>query len=192
MTRHDAVNYPAQYRSALLTALDKMDLPLVSEAIGLLEEARALRRRVFICGSGACATVAAQFLCDLVKSAGYALSCRPRILALSDQYPSLRVDPSDLRSERVFVDQLQNFTEAGDVVMGISSSGSAHSLARAFEYAKCVGSKTIALTGPDGRNLGPLADVHILVPAAQSASVEDGLMIVCHMIGNYFQQLDAA
>jgi D-sedoheptulose 7-phosphate isomerase len=191
MERKDAVNYPAQYRSDLLTALDKMDLPLVAQAIDVFMEARTLNRRIFVCGNGASATAAAQFLCDLVKGTGYNLSSRFRVLALTDQHPSARIAPEDVRGERVFVDQLQTVAESGDVVMGISAAGNAASLVCALEYAIGVGCRTITLTGPDGWKLQPLADVHIVVPATQAASVEDGLMIVCHMIGNYFQRFDA-
>lgn len=192
MERKDAINYPEQYRSDLLTALDSMDLPLVAEAIDVFTEARTLKRRIFVCGNGARATVASQFLCDLVKGTGYNLSSRFRALALTDQHPNARFGTEGTRQERVFADQLQTLTEPGDVVMGISSSGNVASLVRAFEHAIGAGCRTIALTGPEGSILEPLADVHIIVKATQTSCVEDGLMIVCHMIGNYFQRFDAA
>ena len=192
MERKDAIDYPAQYRSDLLTALDKMDLPRVTQAIDVFMEARTLNHRIFVCGNGASATVTAQFLCDLVKGTGYNLSARFRVLALTDQHPSTGIASESVRRERVFVDQLQTLAEFGDVVMGISSGGNAASLVSAFEHAVCVGCRTIALTGPDASKLQPLADVHIIVPATQTASVEDGLMIVCHMIGTYFERFPAA
>jgi D-sedoheptulose 7-phosphate isomerase len=191
MERNDAIQYAAKYRSELLSALGMLDLLRVSEAIAAFEEAQTLNRRIFVCGNGASATVASRFLCDLLKAAGYTLSSSSRVLALTDQNPITRLGPADVRSDRVFVDQLQNFAEAGDVVMGITSVGKAASLARAFEYASAVGCRTVALTGPDGRQVASLADVRILVPAAQVGSVEDGLMIVCRMIGNYFLRVAA-
>jgi D-sedoheptulose 7-phosphate isomerase len=192
MERKDAMDYPAQYRSDLLTALDKIDLPLVAHAIDVFMEARTLNRRIFVCGHGASATAASQFLCGLVKGSGDKLSARFRVLALTDQDPSARILPDTVRRERVFVDQLQTIAESGDVVMGISSAGDAASLVRAFEYAIGADCRTVALTGPDGYKLEPLADVHIVVPATQVASVEDGLMIVCHMIGNYFRHIESS
>jgi D-sedoheptulose 7-phosphate isomerase len=187
-----AIHFPERYRSDLLGALEKTDLHLVTQAINAFVEARTLNRRIFVSGNGVSATFASQFLCDLVKGTGYNLSARFRILTLTDQHPSVRTDAGDIRTERVFVDQLQNFAESGDVVMGISSGGSATGLLRALEYAGCIGSRTIALTGPEGSNLASVADLHVLVPASQTATVEDGLMIVSHMIGSYFQRFEAA
>jgi len=192
MERKDAIDYPAQYRSDLLAALQKLDLPPVAQAIGVFLEARTLNRRIFVCGCGVSARIASQYLIDLVKGSGFGLSTRFRVLALSDQHFAQSMDPKGEPTERVFVDQLQNFAEFGDVVMGISSEGKAASLVRAFEYAGCIGCRTVALTGSQEHPLAPLSDVHIWVPASQTAGVEDGLMIVCHMIGSYFQRFDTA
>ena len=184
MERKEAIRYAEKYRSELLTALGMVDLLLLSRAMDAFAEARTLNRRIFICGNGAGATAASRFLCDLLKTAGYTLSSNSRVLALSDQNPIARTKSADVSSDRIFVDQLQNFAEAGDVVMGISSAGRATSLMRVFEYATCVGCRTIALMGPEGCGAASLAEINILVPASQVANVEDGLMIVCHMIGN--------
>jgi phosphoheptose isomerase len=192
MERSEALSYAAKYRAELLTALGMVDLSLVSKAIYAFEEAQTLNRRIFVCGNGAGATTASRFLCDLLKAAGHTLTSSSRVLALTDQNPITRMDPADFRSDRIFVDQLQNFAEFGDVVIGITSAGRAASLLRVFEYANCVGCRTIALTGPDGCRVASLADVHILVPGSQTAGVEDGLMFVCHMIGNYFLRVQTA
>jgi D-sedoheptulose 7-phosphate isomerase len=63
--------------------------------------------------------MAPQFLCDLVKEASFNRSSRFRILALSDQSPKISSHADDIAKERVFVEQLKNFAEPEDVVMGI-------------------------------------------------------------------------
>jgi D-sedoheptulose 7-phosphate isomerase len=92
----------------------------------------------------------------------------------------------------VFVEQIKNIAEHGDIVVGISFSGNSASVLRAFEYANRIGCRTISITGGDGGKLAAISNIAILVPASHVGSVEDGLMIVCHMIGYYFANFDEA
>jgi D-sedoheptulose 7-phosphate isomerase len=57
---------------------------------------------------------------------------------------------------------------------------------RAVEYANSIGCKTIALTGRDGGKLGPLAQLEIRVREQHMGRIEDGHMIICHMLCYYF------
>jgi D-sedoheptulose 7-phosphate isomerase len=74
--------------------------------------------------------------------------------------------------------------------MGISGSGNSPNVLRAMEYAKSIGCRTIALTGWDGGKLGPMAQLQIRVAATHMGRIEDGHMIVCHMIGYYFMDTE--
>lgn len=86
----------------------------------------------------------------------------------------------------MFVEQLKNFAQRGDVVMAISGSGNSPNVIRAVEYGNSIGCRTIALTGRDGRTLGPLAELNIQVSNPHMGRIEDVHMIVPHMICYYF------
>ncbi len=149
------MDYPAQYKARLLNAIQSIDLDKVSEVIQAFKTARAHGRRIFVCGNGGTDSVVSQFLCDIVKSAGSNRSTRFRILALSDQMPRIGTAREDLTNERVFVEQLKNFAEPEDVVMGICTSGNSPSVVNAIEYGSWIGCQTIGITGCDGgRSLG--------------------------------------
>jgi D-sedoheptulose 7-phosphate isomerase len=130
--------------------------------------------------------MACQFLCDLVRGASFNRLSRFRILALSDQLPKIGCTQDDLARDRVFVEQLKNFAEPEDVVMGICTSGNSPNILNAIEYASWIGCHTIAITGFDGGRLAQTADLNIRVPVAHLGSVEDAHLIICHMIGYYF------
>lgn len=181
------MKYPEQYRTELLNAIQGIDLDGVSEAIEVFREARAHGNRIFICGSGNRAA-AAHLLCDMVKRSSLTRSARFRILVLSDELPE--VSTQELARDRVFVEQLKNTAEHGDVVVAISPSGNSADVVRAFEYANRIGCRTISITGRDGGKLATMSTVAILVPASHPGSVEDAHMVVCHMIGYYFVNLD--
>jgi D-sedoheptulose 7-phosphate isomerase len=77
------------------------------------------------------------------------------------------------------------------VFLGISGSGNSPNVLRATEYANSVGCTTIAFTGRDGGRLAPLAQVNINIESPHMGRIEDGHMILCHLIGYYFMEADS-
>jgi D-sedoheptulose 7-phosphate isomerase len=184
-SRHD---FAAAYRAALVRALDTVDLRAVSRAIDVLATAREEGRTIFVCGNGGSAATASHFVCDMVKGASYGRLSRFRIMALTDSLPTMTAYSNDVTYECIFVEQLKNFAQAGDVVMALSGSGNSPNVLRALEYASSIGCRTIALTGRDGGKLGPLAELEIRVSEPHMGRIEDGHMSVCHMICYYFME----
>jgi D-sedoheptulose 7-phosphate isomerase len=182
------MTFPQQYKSELLKTIDSIDLDKVNQAIALFQDARARGRHIFVCGNGGSASTASHFACDIVKGASFNRQSRFRIIALTDQLPTLTAYANDVSYDAVFVEQLKNFAEPGDLFLGISGSGNSPNVLRAIEYANKIGCKTIAMTGRDGGKLGPLAQLNIQVPVPHMGRIEDAHMIVCHMIGYHFME----
>ena len=86
------------------------------------------------------------------------------------------------------MEQLKNFAVPGDLVMGISGSGNSPNVLRAVEYANSIECRTLALTGRDGGQLGPLAQLSINVPEPHMGRIEDAHMIACHVIAYRFME----
>jgi len=185
------MTFPQQYKSELLKAIETIELDKVNQAIELFRDARANGRHIFVCGNGGSASTASHFACDIVKGASFNRPSRFRIMALTDQLPTLTAYANDVSYDAVFVEQLKNFAEPGDLFMGISGSGNSPNVLRAIEYASSVGCRTIALTGRDGGKLGPLAQLNIQVAAPHMGRIEDAHMIVCHMIGYFFMDTES-
>jgi D-sedoheptulose 7-phosphate isomerase len=185
-------NFPSQYKADVLKAIDTIDLEKVGKAIEMLSRARDDGRHIFVCGNGGSASTASHFACDMVKGASYNRPQRFRIMALTDSLPTLTAYSNDVHYECVFVEQLRNFAQAGDVVMAISGSGNSPNVLRAMEYANSIGCRTIALTGRNGGQLGPLAELNIQVSNPHMGRIEDGHMIAMHMIAYYFMDVENA
>src|SRR5215831_2233424 len=184
------MTFPQEYKSEVLKAIDAIDLDKVNQAIELFRDARANSRRIFVCGNGGSASTASHFACDVVKGASYNRPSRFRIMALTDQLPTLTAYANDVSYECVFVEQLKNFAQPGDLVMGISGSGNSPNVLHAIEYANQAGCRTLALTGRDGGRLGPMAQLNIQVPVPHMGRIEDAHMVICHMIGYYFMETE--
>ncbi|HEV2448762.1 MAG TPA: SIS domain-containing protein [Candidatus Sulfopaludibacter sp.] len=184
--------FPERYKSALFQAIDTIDLEKVRQAIDVLARARDEGRHIFVCGNGGSASTASHFVCDMVKGASFNRAKRFRILALTDSLPTLTAYSNDVHYDCVFVEQLKNFAQPGDVVMAISGSGNSPNVLGAIEYANSIGCRTIALTGRDGGKLAPLAELNIQVSNPHMGRIEDGHMIAAHMICYYFMDEEQA
>jgi D-sedoheptulose 7-phosphate isomerase len=182
------MTFPETYKTDLLKTIESIDLAKVNQAIAWFRETRAAGRHIFVCGNGGSASTASHFACDIVKGASFNRDQRFKILALTDQLPTLTAYANDVSYEAVFVEQLKNFAQPGDLFMGISGSGNSPNVLRAMEYANQAGCRTLALTGRDGGRLGPMAQLNIQVPVPHMGRIEDAHMIVCHMIGYYFME----
>jgi D-sedoheptulose 7-phosphate isomerase len=180
--------FPQLYKNELLHAIESIDLEKVGRAIEILSQARAEGRRILVCGNGGSASTASHFATDLVKGASYGRTSRFRIMALTDSLPTITAYSNDVSYECVFVEQLKNFAEPGDVVIAISSSGNSPNVLRAVEYGNSMGCRTIALTGREGGRLGPLAQLDIQVAHTHTGRIEDLHMVVTHMIAYYFME----
>jgi D-sedoheptulose 7-phosphate isomerase len=184
--------FPEQYKTELLSAIDSIDLAKVEAAIEVLSKARDERRHIFTCGNGGSASTASHFATDIVKGASFGRPDRFRIMALTDSLSTMTAYSNDISYECVFVEQLKNFAEPGDVLIAVSGSGNSPNVLRAVEYANSIGCRTIGLSGRDGGQLGRLAQLNLQVSHPHMGRIEDGHMIILHMIGYYFMEAELA
>jgi D-sedoheptulose 7-phosphate isomerase len=185
-----SASFPQLYKTDVLKAIETIDLDRVGQAIDILIRARDEGRRIFVCGNGGSASTASHFVCDMVKGASFNRDKRFRIMALTDSLPTITAYCNDVGYECVFVEQLKNFAEPGDVVMAISGSGNSPNVLRAVEYGASIGCRTIALSGRNGGKLGPLAEINIQASHPHMGRIEDVHMIVAHMICYYFMDAE--
>ena len=183
-------SFPLLYKADVLKAIETIQLDKVGQAIEILTEARNQDRRIFVCGNGGSASTASHFVCDMVKGASFHSEKRFRIMALTDSLPTITAYANDVTYDCVFVEQLKNFAEPGDVVIAISGSGNSPNVLHAIEYANSIGCKTIALTGRDGGKLGPQAQLNLQASNPHMGRIEDVHMIVMHMICYYFMDAE--
>ncbi len=183
-------SFPSLYKADVLQAIETIDLEKVGQAIEILVQARDQDRRIFVCGNGGSASTASHFVCDMVKGASFRRDKRFRIMALTDSLPTITAYANDVSYDCVFVEQLKNFAEPGDVVMAISGSGNSPNVLQAIEYANSIGCRTIAFSGRNGGKLGPLAELNLQASHPHMGRIEDVHMIVMHMICYYFMDAE--
>lgn len=170
-----------EYRSALVAALNGIDLVVVEQFVDQLAKARGAGKTIFTCGNGGSAATASHFATDLSKGASYGQPSRFKVIALTDSISTITAYANDVNFDVIFAEQLINLAEPGDVLVAISGSGNSPNVLKAVSTAKDLGLTTIAMTGFAGGRLGPLVDIHINVPDDHMGRIEDAHMALCHM-----------
>ncbi len=103
-------------------------------------------------------------------------------LALTTDTSVLTSIGNDDAFDRVFARQIEALGRAGDVVLGISTSGASSNVTVALGAARRLGLRTIALTGRDGGEIGRAAEIHINVPSQSTARVQEVHRTLLHAI----------
>jgi len=179
------MNYESEiesYFTRLKATSDKINRKELANAMRLLIKTRDEKRFVYIIGNGGSAATASHFVNDFNK--GLSLGCdkRFRFICLNDNLPTMMSIANDVAYESIFVEQMKNFLDDGDVVMAISGSGNSENIVKAVEYAKSRGNKVIGLTGYNGGKLMELSDVKLHVPIDDMQVVEDLHMVFDHLM----------
>ena len=180
------MSFSAEYKSKLFEAIDTVDISKVDQAIEVFTRARDEDRQIFVFGNGGSSATANHFACDIVKGASYGQEKRFKIMALSEQIPTMTAYANDVGYDVVFVEQLRSFARRGDVVMAISGSGNSPNVVRAIEYANKIGCHTIGLSGCSGGKIAEIARLNVHVADYHMGRAEDGHMVICHMIAYHF------
>jgi D-sedoheptulose 7-phosphate isomerase len=154
----------------------------IAAVIEVVKRAGREGRRIFVCGNGGNAANAAHFTTDLGKNASAAAPRPFKVLSLADNVSWMTAIGNDFAFDDVFVRQLTNHAERGDLLVVSSVSGSSPNLVAACRWAKEHGLETIALVGGKRGAVAPLADHLIVIEDGHYGRVEDAQMNILHMI----------
>jgi len=180
------------YITAQKKALDSINPAAITPLIATLREAHRAGRQIFICGNGGSAANASHFVTDLGKNSSEAMGTPFRVLSLNDNVSWITAIGNDYDYADVYVRQLKNYGQPGDVLIVISVSGNSPNLVKALEWAKAQGLKTIALVGGKRGRAAELADQVIVVGDTHYGRVEDVQMHILHMLCYVFVEREDA
>lgn len=174
--------FALNYIASLKEALGKIPLDGLEAISRLMLEVYEKERSIFVMGNGGSGSTASHFACDMNKGVSFGLDKRFKVICLNDNIPIMLAYSNDLRYADVFAEQIKNFLNPDDAVIGISSSGNSENVLKAVEYAKTKGTKTIGLCGFDGGKLAGIVDVPVVVRTKDTQKVEDAHLVITHII----------
>ncbi len=184
-------NFTQEYLQEIKKILDLMEENLLMEIDKLatiFKKARENRNTIFIMGNGGSASTASHFVGDLSKGTIVQGVGRFKAIALTDNVPNVLAWANDSSFGDIFVEQLKNLMEPGDIVIGISGSGNSMNVIKAIDYANKNSGITIGLSGYDGGKLIKYAKENIHVPSFYIQRVEDIHIIIEHLLTSLIRE----
>jgi len=190
----DIKEFSKNYFGQVKRVIDELDLEKIQKIAEKIYYAYKNDRQIFIMGNGGSASTASHFACDLGKGTLENVyndgEKRFRVISLTDNVATLMAFGNDLCFEDVFVQQLRNLINPGDVVIGISGSGNSANIIKAIEYAKKCKAKTIGFLGfKTGGKLRNMVDYEITVQDEHYGRIEDIHLMLEHLIISYLAEL---
>ena len=174
---------PEQYIDELVVALLDLDTQVLERVSWLLAKAYLAGQTVLVCGNGGSAATASHLATDLTKLTTPAGALRRlKCMALTESASTVTAIGNDLFYEDIFVEQLRSWMSPGDVVIGISTSGSSKNVLKAIDYANENGAFTVGITGRGGAELQRLARETLVIGSTNVQRIEDLSMVAAHLL----------
>ena len=135
---------------------------------------------IYWCGNGGSASDSQHLAAELVgrfKEDRRAL----RSIALSSDTSVLTCIGNDFGYDQVFSRQVEALGQAGDALVGISTSGESTNVIRALETARTREMLTVGLLGKGGGAALELVDEAILIPSHSTARIQEAHILIGHI-----------
>ncbi|MFC1545613.1 SIS domain-containing protein [Gemmatimonadota bacterium] len=150
---------------------------------GMIRDTVASGGTIFICGNGGSAAQAQHFAAELVgrfKRERRGISA----IALSVDTSIVTSIANDYGFEQVFERQVQSLMHPGDLLLGLSTSGTSPNVVRALRWAHEQDYTTAALTGAGGGELLDITDVCVTVPSTETDLIQEHHLILIHILAD--------
>ncbi|MEW6519703.1 MAG: D-sedoheptulose 7-phosphate isomerase [Thermodesulfobacteriota bacterium] len=137
--------------------------------------------KLMICGNGGSAADAQHLAAEFVNRFLINRAPLPAI-ALTTDTSILTSVGNDFSYDDIFAKQVEALGKKGDILLGISTSGNSANVLRAFDAAKKLGARTVALTGGSGGKLAGEADLALIVPSDRTPHIQEAHLWIEHML----------
>ena len=186
----------SDYMDSLSNTLKQLDKEQLAKVVEVLLKAQQQGKKILTMGNGGHGNTAAHMINDFAKHTvssdskdAVVTEKRFRTMCLNDSVSFVTGIGNDLGYDFIFSEQVKNWCEPGDVVIGISGSGNSENVLKAFDVAKSLGATTICLSGKGGGKAKVIADICIVVPSNKMVQIEDVHLAINHALADELKKL---
>ena len=172
----------AQSISVKQQLLDNTNLiEQIANAAKVIINAYQTNKKTLLAGNGGSAADAQHIAGEFVSRFYFD---RPGLasMALTTDTSIITAIGNDYGYEKLFARQLQANGVAGDVFIGISTSGSSKNVVEALRMCKEKGIFSIGLTGSKQGTMDELCDICIKVPSTETPRIQECHILIGHII----------
>lgn len=208
-TPFSADSFFTEFNTQIQAAVQNLDQKTIVTVSKLLYEKKTAGKNIFFFGNGGSHSIASHMACDLGKGTKITGAKNQKFYKVFglDNEAWLTAQANDGKEpftegdypgtythgyDGIFVGQMENFIQPGDVAFGISSSGNSPNVLNGLLFAKARGAETVAMVGFDGGKAATIADHVILVKTAkgQYGVVEAVHEVVHHYIYEFAKAME--
>jgi D-sedoheptulose 7-phosphate isomerase len=160
---------------------------LIAAVAELIVKAMRQGRKLLLFGNGGSAADAQHLAAEFVGRFAIERAALPAF-ALSVNTSCLTAIGNDYGFDQVFARQIEAFGKAGDVAVGISTSGNSPNVLLGLAKAKEIGLTTVALTGDSGGNMKNDADYCICAPSSETPRIQECHILIGHAIAELVEK----
>lgn len=155
-------------------------IALIAAAAETMIVAFKAGKRVYFCGNGGSAADAQHLAAEF---SGRFYKDRPILPseALHCNTSYLTAVANDYGYDAAYARIAGSFS-AGDVLVGLSTSGNSINIVKAFEVCRSKGITTVGLTGAGGGTMKGLSDIWIGVPSNDTPRIQEAHITIGHII----------
>ena len=169
----------------VIRAVEENLMPVIAQAAGMIIESLGNGRKLLLMGNGGSAADAQHFAAEIVGRFRLERRGLPAI-ALCTDTSILTAVGNDYGFASIFSRQVEALAVEGDVVIGISTSGSSENVFLALSLARRMGCRTVGLLGSDGGTIRDIVDIDLTVPCRATPRIQEGhilmIHILCHLV----------
>lgn len=177
----EKIRHALQDHLAVMTAVSESLVDQIGFIAGIMIDSLQNNNKILLMGNGGSAADAQHLAAELVGRFKAERKALPAI-ALTTDTSILTALGNDYGYDSVFTRQIAALGRAGDVVVGISTSGKSPNILKAIEYAKEIGCKTIGLTGKDGGELAKVVDIPLVIPSQETSRIQEAHITIGHIV----------
>lgn len=155
--------------------------PLLEQIAAEMARAILAGRKVLWCGNGGSAADSQHMAAEFVGRFRRERRGLPS-MALTTDTSILTSVSNDFGFEEVFRRQVEAHCLPGDILVGITTSGTSRNVCSALRTARELGALTVAFTGADGGTAGTLADLTLRVPSKNTARIQEAHILCGHIL----------
>ncbi len=144
-------------------------------------------KKVLWCGNGGSAADSQHLAAELMGRFRRERCAIPSI-ALTTDTSILTAVGNDYGYERIFQRQVEALCTEGDVLVGISTSGTSKNVCAALQTARQIGAFTVAFTGQSGREIADIAEVALCIPSKDTARIQEAHILCGHMLCDWVER----
>jgi len=178
------------YNNKLSNVLKNEHFIELEKITKFLEKNIKLKKKIFVCGNGGSASISNHFLCDFNKGVKNSSEKKliPKVFSLTNSIDLITAISNDIDFGQIFSQQLENYSNKGDILVNISCSGASKNIINVTKYAIKNNLNIISFIGfGNNKFIKNSSNYYINLKTKNYGITEDIFQAMMHMISQYLR-----